>query len=357
METDYIVVGLGLAGIAFCEQLRENGKRFVVFDGDSQQSSSVAGGVYNPVVLKRFTAAWRSEEQLKIAVPFYQKLEQILSGKLVYPMPLYRKFASVEEQNLWFEAADKPSLAPYLSPRIIQNTNTGIDAPHGFGEVWHTGRIAVKALIEKYADLLLSQDCLRKEHLDYEALEGTGTGVRYKDIKARQIVFAEGFGMLSNPFFKYLPLRGAKGELLTIRAPELNLNSIVKSSVFLIPVGEDRYKVGATYNWKDKTNVTTSRAREELLTKLKSLLKCDFEVIKQEAGIRPTVADRRPLAGRHPQENNVYVLNGLGTRGTLVGPYVAKQLYDFIETGASLDEEIDISRFRSRFRKYQAAQG
>ncbi|GAL70298.1 hypothetical protein [Jejuia pallidilutea] len=35
-EYDYIIVGLGLAGISFCEQLRANNKTFVVFDDSSQ---------------------------------------------------------------------------------------------------------------------------------------------------------------------------------------------------------------------------------------------------------------------------------------------------------------------------------
>ena len=40
----------------------------------------------------------------------------------------------------------------------------------------------------------------------------------------------------------------------------------------------------------------------------------------------------------------MYVLNGLGTRGVMIGPYVAHQLYYFIENNMSLNEEIDISR-------------
>ena len=52
MQVDYIVIGIGLAGISFCEQLKANHKTFVVFDNKSQQSSAVAGGLYNPVVLK-----------------------------------------------------------------------------------------------------------------------------------------------------------------------------------------------------------------------------------------------------------------------------------------------------------------
>jgi len=37
--------------------------------------------------------------------------------------------------------------------------------------------------------------------------------------------------------------------------------------------------------------------------------------------------------------------NGLGTRGVMIAPYVAKQLFDFIEKEKPLDREINISRF------------
>ena len=63
------------------------------------------------------------------------------------------------------------------------------------------------------------------------------------------------------------------------------------------------------------------------------------------AGVRPTVKDRRPLVGRHSEYKNLYMLNGLGTRGVMIAPYVAKELFEFIENDEALDIEIDINRF------------
>ena len=124
------------------------------------------------------------------------------------------------------------------------------------------------------------------------------------------------------------------------------MDYVLKSSAFLIPLKEkDQYIVGATYEWTDKTNTVTQKAKEELLNKLKTFLKCDFEVIDQVAGIRPTVKDRRPLVGAHPEHKNMFVLNGLGTRGVMIGPYIAKQLFNHIENEMPLDDEINISRF------------
>jgi len=79
VNVDYIIVGLGLAGLAFAEELSAANKTFIVFEDASQTSSLVAGGVYNPVILKRFTPVWNAKEQLKVALPFYQILEEKLN--------------------------------------------------------------------------------------------------------------------------------------------------------------------------------------------------------------------------------------------------------------------------------------
>ena len=76
MKVDYIIVGLGLAGLAFVEELITANKSFIVFEDASQTSSLVAGGVYNLVILKRFSPVWNAKEQLAIALPFYEKLEK-----------------------------------------------------------------------------------------------------------------------------------------------------------------------------------------------------------------------------------------------------------------------------------------
>ena len=346
MEVDYIVVGSGLAGIAFCEKLSEHNKSFVVFDDGSQKSSSVAGGLYNPVVLKRFTSVWKSKEQLGKALPLYNKLEKQFGVQLDYKIPVYRKFASLEEQNDWFAASDKTNLSEYLSPKIVKNTNKNINAAFGFGEVLGTGRIDVHKLVTLYKNYLFKNNMLLEEAFDYSLVQATDQGIFYKGIKTKYIVFSEGFGVSKNLFFQYLPLVPTKGELLIIEAPDLNMDFVLKGNGFLIPVGNSHYIVGATYDWNDTSQQTTDKGKEELLVKLKNLITCKFKVVGQVAGVRPTVKDRRPLVGQHQQHKNLYVLNGLGTRGVMIGPYVAEQLFNFIEYKMPLEKEINIIRFK-----------
>jgi glycine/D-amino acid oxidase-like deaminating enzyme len=343
---DYIIVGNGLAGIAFCEQLRKHKKDFIVFDNQSQHSSSVAAGLYNPVVLKRFTMTWNAKSLLEIAIPKYKELEALLNVKLDYKLPVYRKFTSIEEQNDWFTASDRPVLCDFLSTTLINNQNASIHAEYGFGEVLHSGRINTSQLITSYRDFLNQEERLYKEEFHHNQIENQGETIRYKNIISKYIVFAEGFGIKNNPFFKTLPLNGTKGEMLTIKAPELKMDFILKSSVFVVPLENDMYWIGATYERDDKTHVTTPKGKDELIKKLKTIISCDFEVVEQVAGIRPTTKDRRPLVGSHPEYKNVFVLNGLGTRGVMMSPFVAEQLFNHIEQGRSLNKEIDISRIK-----------
>lgn len=342
---DYIIVGSGLAGIAFAETLLQQGKSFLVFDNQSHNSSKIAAGLYNPVILKRFSQVFNAKQQLEIADTFYTTIEQKLAVRFDFKIPIYRKFFSIEEQNNWFTASDKSNLAPFLSTTIVTKKYTGIDSPFGYGEVLHTGYVDTVALLTHYHQYLKDMNLFSSTTFDYALLDILDKHIEYQNIKAKNIVFAEGFGMHSNPFFNYLPLDGTKGELFIIRANDLDLDVIVNTSVFILPLGDNLFKVGATYNWKDKTNETTAEGKQELIDRIKEILTCDFEIVNHFAGVRPTVKDRRPLLGTHPTHKNLHILNGLGTRGVMLAPAMALDLYQFIENGIPLDNTIDINRY------------
>ncbi|MAD97909.1 MAG: FAD-dependent oxidoreductase [Flavobacteriaceae bacterium] len=344
MKVDYIIVGLGLAGIALAERLEARNKSFVVFDDESQHSSRTAAGAYNPVILKRFTPVWNGPEQIEVALPFYQQLAEKLKVKLDFPVLTKKVFKSIEDQNNWFAASDKPRLQDYLDPKLDQASYEGVIAEFGFGNVRNTGWIDTNVLLDHYRLHLQNSDQVRFETFEYEQLD-VKDGILYKDIKAEKIVFCEGYGITKNPYFRHLPLNGTKGEVLIIEAPELDIDFQVKSTIFVLPLGNHRYKVGATFNWADKTSDPTEAGKSELLEKLKKVITVPFNIVNHRAGIRPTVKDRRPLVGIHPDFKNVAIMNGLGTRGVMIAPTVSEQLLDHIDLGTPLDPEIDINRF------------
>ena len=342
---DYLIVGAGLAGIAFAETALQNQKTIQVIDSDMQNASKVAGGLYNPVILKRFTPVWKADEQLQLLDDFYTTIEAKLNTQFDFKIPILRKFFSVEEQNNWFIASDKIGLSPFLSLKLITPKFEGIDSPFDYGKVNHTGYVDVAALLDSYKSYLNDKQLLLKEVFSHHAIKINGASIQYKNIEAKHIVFAEGFSMTSNPFFSDLPLDGAKGELLLIKAPNLKLDVIINTSIFMLPLGNDIFKVGSTYNWTDKSKAPTQEGKQELLDKLQEILTCDFEVISHYAGIRPTVKDRKPLVGTHSVYERVHVLNGLGSRGVMLGPAMAKELFENIELGTPLSPEVNINRF------------
>lgn len=348
-DKNFLIVGLGLSGLAICEELEKRGLSFTIFEDHSQKSSLVAGGIFNPVILKRFTLAWEADKQMSYSIPYYKELERKLHVQFLHFWNIYRRFHSVEEQNDWFTASDKEKLKPFLDTSLEKIQNQNISSDYSFGKVNHTGNVDTELMIASYRDYLQSHGNINMERLKYEDLKIEDSGISYHGGTYENIIFCEGFGINQNPFFQYLPLRGNKGEYITIHAPDLKLEKAIKASVFIMPMGNDHYKVGATYDNHDKTPDITKGSREKLEKELRKVVKCDFEVISQVAGIRPATIDRKPLVGRHPEYRNLFCCNGFGSRGVLIGPVMAKKLIDYIQNDHPLEAEIDLARFTPKY--------
>ncbi len=348
-DLDYIIVGFGLAGICFADICEREGKSFIVIDQGSECASLVAAGLYNPVILKRYTLPYKSVEQFDNALLFFKNLENKLGTSIMESLSVQKVFYSIEDQNNWFTASDKVGLARFLSTSMNINSTNAITAPFNFGQVQETGRLFIKKMQSAYRVSLESHNAFAKALFSHQNIRFCNNQVIYKEYKAKHIVFAEGFGIKNNPFFNELPLVGNKGEYIIINAPELKLTAAIKSSIFIIPLGNDLYKVGATYNWLEKDWNTTTQARDELVGKLHSLIKVSFEIVDQQAGMRPTTGDRRPIIGVHPTYSQLAIVNGLGTRGVMAGPMLAQYLFDALEKGIAIPEELNCMRFSGKF--------
>ena len=341
MQRDVLIVGFGLAGWALTEALSKQGISFVVFDPLKRSSSSVATGIYNPVVLKRFTAVSHAQELMDFSIPYYAN---IANGDFQHPMSIYRVFSKAAEQNNWMEALDRPGLGPYLASDI-HNIYNNIAAPHGFGEVLHTGRIDTNGLLTHARKKLTQNDSFVQEQFDYDTLKIANEGVVYKQWSARHIVFAEGVGITHNPWFATLPIVSNKGEWIEVLCNGLELSQIIKGSVFIVPLGDDRYRVGATYSRTFESPAPTAENKAWLMDQFKKYVNLPFEVLFHGAGLRPTVPDRRPIVGRHPKFPFLSCINGLGSRGVLWAPFLADLLVKHLYANTFLPDELKIRRF------------
>ena len=345
-KVDYIIVGSGLAGLAFSQNLIENSKSFILFDRELEGATDIALGVYNPVVLKRFTPVWKADEQLKKLQKSYNYFQSKFQKKYLNDIITYRIFASIYEQNLWLEKSDNFDLVSFLDTCLVSKKYEGIYSPFGFGSVNRVGRLDIQNFRVDTITFLKQKKSYLKENFDYGLLQYSNEGVSYKQYFAKYVIFCEGFGLKNNPYFNDLPLVGNKGEWIKIYAPKLSMDAMIKSKLFIYPLKEKGYYiVGATFDLEDKTSVITEKARQTLIRQLVTFMNVPFKIVTQKAGIRPTVIDRRPLVGVHQNYSRFFVLNGLGTRGVMIAPYVADKLYRYIEYKTPLPSEIDIKRF------------
>ena len=95
MKVDTLIVGFGIAGLNYAEQLRRHKKTFVVMAPIEHSASHLAAGIINPTVLKRFKPVWKAEEFLKYALPFYSELETLVQTKVIHPLPIHRILNSI----------------------------------------------------------------------------------------------------------------------------------------------------------------------------------------------------------------------------------------------------------------------
>ena len=89
--------------------------------------------------------------------------------------------------------------------------------------VENSGNLDLVAFIKK-SDQFFKEDII-SQTFDYSNLKIEEDGIIYKTIKAKHIIFCEGHLVKHNPFFNWIPLKPAKGEIITIQTNELNFKN------------------------------------------------------------------------------------------------------------------------------------
>ncbi|MDX5483230.1 MAG: FAD-binding oxidoreductase [Hymenobacteraceae bacterium] len=354
MNYDFIVVGHGIAGATLAYTLRKHGQRVLVIDEPRANSASrVAAGLVNPVAGKRFAKSWLVDTLLPFADSFYDELEDHFQKPLFFHKPLYKIFSTIEEQNNWMAKSAGDNWSAYIGATHTQST--GAESVHDqFGGIMikQGGFLLVADTIDLLANELQKEGLLLPERLDVTQLKLTEQGVSYKNITARHLVFCEGWQAVQNPYFKWLPLQPTKGEVLEVQTQDFNPECIYNKAVYVVPVGEGRFKIGATYNWREADELPTPEGRAELTERFEQITSQPYHVKHHWAGIRPAVRDRRPLIGRHPEHAQLSVFNGMGSKGVLMAPYLADMFSRALTGEGDILPDVQISRYYSLYYDY-----
>jgi len=335
---DYIVLGQGLAGTLIASELIDRGKTVLVIDSANPNSASrVAAGLFNPLTFKRLNFAWNAVDALPLMKTAYGRIEENIGKTCYFNIPIRRYFPDDESHEAFLIKQDLPLYEPILGETDDRNE-------HGSGIVHRGGYVDLKVMLPGFRSWLESKGWFAEETIEDHEIEATPRGVRAGQYTANHLIFCRGVRDVQSPFWNHIPLKPAKGEVLVIKAPELSQDTVHNNGKFVLPIGDSQFRTGSTYTWDQLDEIPTESGKEEILSKFAELHPAPVEVVEHVAGIRPTVKDRRPLVGTHSHEKHFSILNGLGTRGVMIGPWCAVQLADYLLEGGELNREIDVDR-------------
>lgn len=314
------IIGHGLAGAILAETLSAAGFHLSVWDDGGESSSQVAAGLFTPLTGRRLIASWALDQALPVLNRFYPELEKTSGARFFYPQNSLRIFRNAEELKEWQTRGDTRFTLP------LDHAPLPFKCPFGGCEIIGGGWVDVPVMLA-----VLEQRRKTK-------------GEWGKMGEADITIWAEGVRASDNPLWKEVGWRNAHGDILTLRIPGLPEDRIYHFGKFLVPLGEQRFRCGATYAWDQTSAIPLERGREELERALRDVLQLPYEVIDHRAGLRPVALSRVPIVGAHPEQKNQWIFNGFGSKGVLMAPWMAARAAACLQGNGDLPKETQATR-------------
>lgn len=347
MEVDFLLVGQGLAGTVLSHRLLALGQKVMVIDlPGGNQSSRIAAGLYNPITGKKMVKSWNADLLFPEIEPLYTELEELLYTKFLYKKNIYRPFLNIEEQNEWMGKTGDPGFEHYFERIFSKELYPEVTNPFGGILLKNSGYVDINTLLTAYSEYLTQNNALLESVFEEESLEIGKSGVTYKGISAKGIVYCNGLGAVKSRYFSNLPFAPVKGEILDI-IQRFHPDEIINRGVFRITLPNGNQRVGSTYTWHDMDQGPTENAKDELLEKLEKLVPANVLSIQSHRfGIRPATKDRKPFLGEHPDFPGVYIFNGFGAKGVSLIPYYSNMMAEMLLYGHQPEKEVNINRIK-----------
>jgi glycine oxidase len=296
---------------------------------------------------RRVVKGWLIDQLIPHAERTYEYLEALLGEKFYHKKNVLRVLFSIKDENHWLAKTGDPLVEKYA----IESNDYGlfkdkIIAGEALGEVQYSAQVDMPLLLDKSKEYFSNKSMITTELFDYQQLKFKDGKVFYQHFEADKIIFCEGQQGRLNPWFGNLRFEVAKGEVLFVKIPGANFDKILKHKLFVVPLSNDLYWIGSTYDWDTLDDQPTDEKKQFLIDKLEQVLTVPYEIIDHLAAIRPSTFDRRPFLGLHPENDSLGILNGMGTKGASLIPYFVNQFVEFLLEGKALNDEANIARVK-----------
>lgn len=343
---EYLIIGQGIAGTCLAIFLKRAGKEVLIIDESAPSGSSrVAAGYMHPITGRRIVKSWMAEQLFPFAADFYDSIGAACGIRFFHPMDSLEMIPDARTLNEWMNRSQEPGISSFIEDRPATGYQDYLTPHLRMMRVTGGGWLDIVKFLDHHQQEWLRQGSYRPVSLDTTTVDHLQTMKDQYGIHADKIVYCEGQRARFNPSWKWLPFDPVKGELMTVAIPLLPEQEIIVNGLFLIPIGNHRFRAGSTYSWNPLDDVPTEEGSRQLRDKLDRTLTVPYEIIDHRAGVRPAVKGRRPFLGRHPEKEAVYIFNGLGSKGSTLGPWFARHFTDHLVNGNPLMPEVDIRRF------------
>ena len=358
---DYVIIGAGISGCSVAYQLSKhtNNKSILIVDNFldvAQGASGAAGAFLSPLLGKP------------------NEFKDLVTKSLKYSTKLYKEYFSNYIDNCGTTRIPKTKVEENKFKEYIpfidfefQNENDGY-----FFEI---GSIVKSYDICK--SMISNDNITTKFNYKVDTLSLVDDlWILNDNIKAKNIILTTGVDIKLLDEF-YINIRSVWGRRIDITTTtQFTHNyhkecSVSKST----KINDEKYlvSIGATHHREQKNINDIADNVNELLIKANDIKQIDdINVVNQYVGARACSIDYFPMVGKIINSNktleefpylkngtkvdgkrfsryeNLYILNGVGGRGFVLAPYLAKELVNYIINDKDLDENITVDRLFKR---------
>lgn len=340
--TRILIIGQGLAGTALAWRLHERGVPFVIVDREEPVTcSKVAAGLITPVTGMRLKVSWRFEVFYPDALRFYRQIGKRLGTRVFFPRGYVRLLKNEQERQKWPKRLRESEVGPFVHPQAPQLDPAIVTLPHEGFQQRHAAWLDTVTYLE--ASRRFFGEAYRKATIAPSEVLDDAEGIVWRGERFSHVVWAQGWQAAKHPLFKWVPFQNALGTILTSKADLKGERRILNRGCWVIPRADGTLRAGSTYEWSFPDPPAGSPGMiADLETKLRDFFAVPVEVLGSQSAVRPIVKGRQALLGAHPSHPRVLFFNGLGSKGSLRAPWLARHLTEHLLDGRPLDSEFDL---------------
>lgn len=342
----FLIVGQGLAGTTLSWRLIQAGHDVVIMDPFSRWTSSiVAAGLMTPITGKDLTPSWRYVDLLDSASKFYKSIEEKLSKSFFRRIGISRVFVSNQEKELFQVARDNSSFNDLV--QSLPSIPKSIKAPLGGFYMPNGAQLDVKSFILSSRDYFIDHKLTQQKYFDFTRLSKCQNQLSYDGEKYDGVALCRGFyeGILGD--INFLQFEPNRGQMLRLKCPSLEMSDVWNQrGLWMVQEKHnDSFLIGATYHRLQTQTYPSIDSFNQIWKRLNRFVQLPnpYNIQAHLNGIRPIIRGWKLVAGHHPNIPNLFIFNGLGSKGALRAPEFSLQLSRSMEQHIPTEKEVNLA--------------